>query len=213
MAKAKLKALSAQGRTGWANAHFQSKERELRCVRAFVFNCPVPGTSIAGGRIDALERVDNSMAKQALDSLFDSFPEDDFFCHTELRQVAKTLIKSNRDEGKVPKGGTEFAVFAKSPVGVLKDSYGLYSDRERKSLKVEDLKPYSDLLTLDAVYRHIRNAFAHGLFTEVRRKSSITSRVETFLYLQDNNSKGQISARFFLSYVRMERLMALVKLR
>lgn len=206
MTSNKLKALSSENRSEWANASFTSRERELFCVNTFLFGCPIPGVSAAGKTLPALSAADNGRASNLLQNLFNDLDNNNFYCNLELRQVAKRLIELKRDGAKVPSGNGEFLIFSKSPWGVLKDSYGLLQNRERKSLKAEDAKPYDNLLTLDAVYRHLRNGLAHGSFTEVRRKSSVNGKMEPFLYLQDTNAKGQITARFYLSKSRLDAL-------
>lgn len=211
MTSNRLRALSSGNRSGWANAQFLSKERELFCVNTFLYGCPIPGVSAVGKRLPALSVADNGQAVQTLNALFGDLDEDCYYCNLELRQVAKQLIESKRDGTRVPSGSSEFLIFSKSPWGVLKDSYGLFKSREKKSLKAEDAKPYDGLLVPDAVYRHLRNGFAHGSFTEVRRKSGTKGKMEPYLYLQDTNSRGQITTRFHLSKSRLDSITGQLK--
>lgn len=211
MTSNKLKALSSKNRSDWANSSFTSKDRELFCVNTFLYGCPIPGVSASGKPLQALSTVDNGLAAQTLANLFGDLDADHYFCNSELRQVAKQLIKLKFDGTKVPTGNKEFLIFSKSSFGVLKDHYGLFQEREKRSLRAEDARPYDSLLILDAVYRHLRNVLAHGSFTEVKRKSSIGKKLEPYLYLQDSNHKSQITARCFISKSRLCSLAEILK--
>ena len=201
MPSKRMKALSSAGRTAWAKATFTSKERELFCVNAFLFSCPIPGVSSSGKHVAALDLVDNGLASKVLKNLFGDLDPYCCYSNSEIRQVARRLIDLKLDGGKVPNGTSEFLIFSKSPNGVLKDHYGLFVDKEKKSLSAGDVRPYDSILVLDAVYRHLRNGLAHGSFVEVKRKCD--GGFEPFLYLQDSNKNGQITARFYLSKKRL----------
>lgn len=204
----KMKALSAAGRSGWVTAKFESKERKEFCVDNLLFGCPVPGVSAAGRKIPALERPDNSLAAQMLDDLLEGLGDNCYYSN-ELRQIAKRLIDSKRAGNNVPNNGIEFAYFTKSSYGILQDTYGLFPGKLKKEIVAADANPYSSILVLDALYRHLRNGIAHGSFTEVKRKSPVTGKREAYLYLQDTNGKGQITARLFFSHPRIERIAKL----
>lgn len=205
----KMKALKADGRSDWASAKFTSKERWRLCIDGLLFGCPIPGTSAVGGKVVALSNADNGLAAQIISELSEDLG-DAFYYSSEARQVAKHLIDSNRAGNKVPNGGIEYAYFTKSRIGVLKDTYGLFPGREKKDLKAADAKPYDSVLVLDALYRHLRNGIAHGSFAEVLRKSSKSGKREAYLCLQDVNGDGQITARFFLSQSRVDRIISLI---
>lgn len=204
MVSKKMKALTAAGRSGWATSAFLSKEREHFCVNSFLFGCPIPSVSSSGKHLSALDLADNSKAAQTLRVIFGDLDPSAFFCNLELRQVAKHLIDIGSDGDRVPKGNSEFLVFSKSPYGVLKDQYSLFPDKEKLELTSSDAQPYGSLLVLDAVYRHLRNSLAHGSFTEVRRKVPNHEKPVPFLYLQDTNRYRQITARYFVSYERLQ---------
>lgn len=205
MASKKNKPLSSEGITNWADASFCSKARELFYVDNFIFGSPVPGASLVGRCLLALKTVDDGMAAQVLDDLFGDLDSDHFYSNFDSRQVAKKLSFLKLDGSEIPKGTAEFLVFCKSPRGILKDHYGLFQDKEKDKITVEDASPYVNLLILDAVYRHLRNGFAHGAFAEARRKTN-SGKQEPFLYLQDANGLGNITARFYLSASRLDKL-------
>lgn len=206
-----MKALSAAGRSEWANSSFLTREHEHFYVRSFLFGCPIPATTSSGKHLPALDAVDSGMAAQVLDKLFGDLGPSSYYCNLELRQVARHLIDTKHDRDKVPRGNHEFLIFSKSPYGVLKDHYGLFPDKERQGLSANDVKPYEHLLILDAVYRHLRNGLAHGSFIEVRRKVPNHNTPAPYLYLQDINSHGQITARYYLSYKRVQLMAKLLQ--
>ena len=202
----KLKALLAQGRSGWANGTIASRDRKVFLFDNYLIGCPVPGSSFAGRTCEAFSRVDNSMAKELLDKCLDGIPGNSVFCHAELRMVARWLIDNRREGATVPSGSHEYVCMAESKPGILKDHYGLFANIEKKQISAKDWRPYMSLLAVDAFFRHIRNSIAHGSFTEVRRKKGDNGKKEPFLYLQDTNAQHQISARMYLSYERLERI-------
>lgn len=208
----KLKALNSKGRSDWANSKFDSKDHELFCFRKLVLGCPIPGVAANGNSIRALDATDDAAALEVLNSIFDGML-DSYYCSLELRQIAKKLISTEHDTNYVPKGGKEFACFSKSPAGVLKDCYGLFCDIEKKRISAEDAKPFSNILILDALYRHLRNGLAHGSFTVVKRKSPKLGRLVSYIYLQDVNKEGHITARLFLSYGRIEKIASVYTVR
>ena len=202
MAAKKLKALEAAGRSDWAKSRFLTREHMAMVMENLVWGCPVPGVSVSGKCLAVFQNKDNTAAEVMLLQVFEGIDEGNIFHSMELRQVSKRLIDNKQDDNKVPRGTSEFFYFAESPTGVLKDSYGLYPLIERKDLRAAQRKPYEKLLILDALFRHFRNSIAHGGFTEVLRKVSAGKR-EGFLYLQDVNPSGQITARIYVSYERV----------
>lgn len=171
-----LKALLAQGRSGWANGTIASRDRKVFLFDNYLIGCPVPGSSFAGRTCEAFSRVDNSMAKELLDKCLDGIPGNSVFCHAELRMVARWLIDNRREGATVPSGSHEYVCMAESKPGILKDHYGLFANIEKKQISAKDWRPYMSLLAVDAFFRHIRNSIAHGSFTEVRRKREIAVR-------------------------------------
>lgn len=202
MAAKKPKALQAAGRSDWAKSQFSSREHMEKVLKYLVWGCPIPGVSASGKNVPVFQNKDNAAAEAMLSKIFEGVSEGNIFHSTELRQVAKHLIDDERGGNKVPRGASEFFYFAESPTGVLKDYYGLYPLIKKIDLRVAQRKPYEKLLVLDALFRHLRNSIAHGAFSEVRRKAS-SGKKEEFLYLQDANSRGQITARMYLSYGRV----------
>ena len=199
----KQKALCAEGRTNWANAHFGSNQRKLYMYDHFLLQCPIPGVSHAGSPTRALAQSDNARAKQELDKLIIGIDCKNLYFNFELRQVAKWLIDNKYSGEKVPRRSDEFICMSITPASMLKKCYGLFSDKDSKEIAAADRNGYKQLLTLDAVYRHLRNSLAHGLYKEVIRKAPDGKR-RPYLYLQDNNSSRQITARMFLSYERLQ---------
>ena len=201
---AKLKALTAEGRTGWANARVDSNRRKLFLLDSFVLHCPIPGVAHRVGSSPALNGCNNQLAFQEVAFITEGIGKEEFYSNFELRQVAKWLISKGFDSHKVPGGSSEFICMSISPQSVLKKTYQLYPDIKSEEIGAEDRNRYKNLLCLDALYRHVRNSLAHGFFTEVIRKSSDGKR-RPYLYLQDNNPSRQITARMFVSYDRLER--------
>ncbi len=207
----KIKALTACGRSDWVKSRTENKERTLFLFNNLLAGCPVPKASAVGKILPALDSVDNSLASNCLQSLFSDLDEDRFYVNYELRGVAKYLINNGLADGNIPSSNMEFLAFAKTPIGMLKDGYGLFPDKNKKSIANSDAKPYDAILTLDGLYRHLRNSIAHGQFAEVKRKSASSGKRQPFLYFQDTNAKGQISARMFLSYERIRLIGELPK--
>ena len=201
---AKLKALIANGRTDWANAHIDSNYRKLYLYDHFLLHCPIPGTSNAGKPTPALSQHNDMLAKQEFDLLVEGIEAENLYSNFELRQVAKWLIEKKLDGNKVPRRSEEFICMSITPAPVLKKCYGLFYDKDSKEIKTADRNAFKQLLTLDAIYRHLRNSLAHGLYKEVLRNAP-DGKKRPYLYLQDNNSSQQITARMFLSYERLER--------
>ena len=204
MVMAKLRALTAEGRTGWANACVESKQRKLILLDSFILHSPIPGIAHGGRPTPALVTHSNSLADGELSALTDGIEKERFYSSFELRQVAKRLISEGWDGDRVPTGSSEFICMSISPQSVLKKTYGLFDDISSDAISTQDRNAYSSLLRLDALYRHVRNSLAHGLFKEVTRKAPDGKR-RPYLYLQDNNSSRQITARMYLSYERLER--------
>lgn len=200
---AKQKALTAEGRIGWANAHFESNQRKLYTYDHFLLQCPIPGTSSAGKPTLALSLHDDSRAKQEFDELVVGIDADHLYFNFELRQVAKWLIDNKRADNRVPRKSDEFICMSITPESVLKKCYNLFPNKNSKEITAADRNAYKQLLTLDALYRHVRNSLAHGLYKEVLRKATDGKR-KPYLFLQDNNASHQITARMFLSYERLE---------
>lgn len=200
----KLKALTAEDRTGWANARIDSNRRKLLLLDSFVLHCPIPGVAHRNGMTPALNDCNNQLAVQEIGFITEGMGSEEFYANFELRQVAKWLIAKGFDSHKVPRGSREFICISISPQSVLKNTYKLYSDVKSEEIGIEDRNQNKNLLCLDALYRHVRNSLAHGLFTEVTRKSPDGGR-RPYLYLQDNNPSRQITARMFVSYDRLER--------
>ena len=200
---AKLKALAAKTRTDWANAHVESNQRKLLMYDHFLLQCPIPGTSNAGKPTLALSLHDDSCAKQEFDGLVTGIDANLLYCNFELRQVAKWLIDNQRADNRVPRKTDEFICMSISPASILKKCYGLFPDKDSKEIAAADRNAYKQLLTLDALYRHVRNSLAHGLYKEVLRKAP-DGKKRPYLFLQDNNQSHQIAARMFLSYERLE---------
>lgn len=200
----KIKALTSCGRSDWVNSRTENKERTLFLFNNLLTGCPVPKASAVRKHLPALDSVDNSLALNCIQSLFADLDEDRFYVNYELRGVAKHLIGNGFADGGIPSSNIEFLAFTKTPIGMLKDGYGLFPDKDKKAIAISDAKPYDAMLTLDGLYRHLRNSIAHGQFAEVKRKSASNGKREPFLYFQDTNAKGQISARMFLSYKRIK---------
>lgn len=206
----KLKALKAVGRSDWVKSRFLKHEHMATVMRGLVWGCPVPGVSASGKDLPVFRNKDNTAAEVILSQVFEGIEEGSVFHSVELRQISKRLIENKKDGNKVPRGTSEFFCFSESPTGVLKDCYGLYPSIERKDLRAAQRKPYEKLLTLDALFRHLRNSIAHGAFSEVRRKGP-SGKQEEFLYLQDVNSSGQITARIYVSYERIRLICRLLQ--
>lgn len=210
MRKEKSKALLAEGRTTWIKPYTSSREHKLFIFEAFVLGCPIPHVSGAGKMFAPLSRRDNNLSQRYLERFLGDISEGQVYSSFDSRQVAKKLVEDKRDGCSIPNGGHEFACFTKSPAGVLKDAYSLYPDIERDALRAKEYGPYESLLELDALFRHLRNSFAHGLFAEVQRKSFISGKREAFFYCQDNSPHKQISARMFLSFARLKKIAEMV---
>lgn len=200
---AKQKALSAKERTNWANANFLTNHHKLFLYDHFLLKCPIPGTSNVGRPTQALSLRDDSRAKLEFDSLVAGIDTSHLYCNFELRQVAKWLIDNRYADDRVPLKTGEFVCMSITPASMLKKCFGLFPDREPKTITIADRNAYKRLLTLDALYRHVRNSLAHGLYKEVLRKATDGKR-KPYLFLQDNNASHQITARMFLSYERLE---------
>ena len=200
---AKLKALTADNRTDWANAHFESNQRKLFMYDRFLLQCPIPGTSNAGKPTPALSLHDDSRAKQEFDKSVAGIKVEYLYSNFELRQVAKWLIDNKYADNRVPRKSDEFICMSITPASMLKKCYGLFPDKNSNEIAAADRNAYKQLLTLDALYRHIRNSLAHGLYKEVLRRAP-NGKKKPYLFLQDNNSSHQITARMFLSYERLE---------
>lgn len=200
----KLKALSATARTDWANAHLDSDKHKLNLYDNFILRCPIPGVSHSGSPTLAMSRTDEQLSIMEIGEITAGIKQEYFFSSFELRQVAKWLIEHKYDNNKVPTGATEFICMSITPERMLKRCYKLFPDIDAKDLRASERNRYKNLLCLDALYRHIRNSLAHGLYKEVRRKSPDGKR-RPYLFFQDNNSSHQITARMFLSYERLDR--------
>lgn len=190
----------------WIKPYRGSKEHKLFLYEAYVLGCPIPHISGAGKTFAPLSRRDNNLSQYYFERFLGDIGKGRVYSSFELRQVAKKLVEGKHDGCSIPNGGQEFAYFTKPPVGVLKDAYSLYPDIERDNLYAKEYGPYKSLLELDALFRHLRNSFAHGLFAEVQRKSPVSGKREAFFYCQDNNSQKMISARMFLSFARLKEI-------
>lgn len=199
----KSKALSASARTNWANAHFDSNGRKIKMYDNFLLRCPIPGVSHAGIPTLAMSRADDQLSIKEIEEKTAGITQEHFFFSFELRQVAKWLIEHKYDGNKVPTGSTEFICMSITPARILKRCYGLFPNIDAKDLRAPERNSYKNLLCLDALYRHIRNSLAHGLYKEVQRKAPDGKR-RPYLYFQDNNSSHQITARMYLSYERLD---------
>ena len=71
MAMAKLRALSAEGRTGWVNACVESKQRKLLLLEGFVLHSSIPGIAHGSRPTPALVTHGNSLADSELSALTD----------------------------------------------------------------------------------------------------------------------------------------------
>lgn len=202
MTRIKQRPLPAPGSSPWANGVFNPQSHMSFYINNYLFGCPAAHTSALSKAHGPLARANNEESAKALQLIYNGIPSDKWFCATNKNSVARRLIELKLDGPSVPQGGIEFAIFTRSPKGILKD-YGLYDDIKADDLRAEHFKPYEKLLELDAFFRHIRNAIAHGLLTEVKRRSPTTGTTESYIYLQDN-SGSDISARLFLSYSRLE---------
>lgn len=202
MARIKQQPLPAPSSSPWANGFFRPQAHMSFYIDNYLFGCPAAHTSALSKCYAPLIHVSNGESALALQSICTGITPGKWFCHEDKSRVAKQLIELGLDGPSVPKGGAEFAVFTRSPKGILKD-YGLYDDIKADDLRAEHVNPFAKLLELDSFFRHIRNAIAHGLLTEVKRKSLTTGRMESYIYLQDN-SGSDISARLFPSYSRLE---------
>lgn len=117
----------------------------------------MPKASAVRKHLPALDSVDNSLALNCIQSLFADLDEDRFYVNYELRGVAKYLIGNGFADGGIPSSNIEFLAFTKTPIGMLKDGYGLFPDKDKKAIAISDAKPYDAMLTLDGLYRHLRN--------------------------------------------------------
>lgn len=202
MAKIKQQPLPAPGSSPWANGIFNPQTHLSFYIDNYLFGCPAVHTSALSKAYAPLANVNNGESARALHSICNGISSSRWFCAADKYSVARRLIELKLDGPTVPRGGAEFAIFTRSPKGILKD-YGLYDGIKADDLRAEHFQPFAKLLELDAFFRHIRNAIAHGLLTEVKRKSLTTGRMESYIYLQDN-SGSDISARLFLSHSRLE---------
>ena len=206
MGNQKYKALQAEGRSMWVKPinGSQNKESRLFLYDHYVLGCPLPHVSGAVHAAPVFQHADNQRAAAQYDTFLSDVCN---YTNKDLGQIAKWLIDNKHAGSSVPNIANEFACFALPPVGILKDAYGLYANIKKAELRAIHRKPYEALLRLDALFRHLRNSFAHGLFSIVQRKSPQNGKRESFVYCQDNNSSGQITARMFLSLARLKRIV------
>ena len=210
MLRQRMKALKSQGISMWANSQFVNREHMDRLLSGYLWGCPIPMVSASGVVGPLFKNADNSAAAERMDRIANLLGVESVFHYQELRQIARWLKREGRDDNSVPKGNREFICFSESATGVLKDTYGLYGTIKKDELKAAERKPYASLLTLDALFRHIRNAFAHGYFTEVYRKNASGVKA-TFVYFQDVNREGQITARGYISYEHLLKVIKLIR--
>ncbi len=102
---------------------------------------------------------------------------------------------------------TEFVYLCMSPAaGVTKRIEQLKEfapGEEKKKGKKRQNK--SEFHRLDAVFRHLRNAFAHGQFKRYTRTNG-----EIYWALQDSNSRGRVTARFLVKEDTLDSWMKLL---
>lgn len=145
----KIKALTSCGRSGWVNSRTENKERTLFLFNNLLTGCPVPKASAVRKHLPALDSIDNSLALNCIQSLFADLDGNRFYVNYELRGVAKHLISNGLADGGIPSSNNEFLAFTKTPIGMLKDGYGLFPDKDKKAITISDAKPYDAILTLD----------------------------------------------------------------
>lgn len=202
MTRIKQQPLPSSGSSPWIKGMFNPRAHMSFYIDNYLFGCPAAHTSALSKAYAPLVNVNNGESATALQSIRNGISSSKWFCAADKNSVARRLIELRLDGPSVPRGGAEFAIFTRSPKGILKD-YGLYEGIKAEDLRAEHVNPFAKLLELDSFFRHIRNAIAHGLLTEVKRKSLTTGRMESYIYLQDN-SGSDISARLFLSHSRLE---------
>lgn len=210
MSRQRMKALKSQGISMWANSKFVNREHMDRLLSGYLWGCPIPMVSASGVVGPLFKNVDNSAAAERMNRIANLVGAERVFHSQELRQIAGWLKRKGRDDNSVPTGNREFICFSESATGVLKDAYGLYESMKKDELKAAERRPYVSLLTLDALFRHIRNAFAHGYFTEVHRKNASGVKA-AFVYFQDVNREGQITARGYISYENLLKVIEFIR--
>lgn len=124
--------------------------------------------------------------------------------------LAKALIEDGLASDDFFEHENEFAYICNSAVAPLSKRINNLREFKPGQKKKEGKKRQnkSEFRRLDAVLRHLRNAFAHGQFTRYKRNDGTCVWA-----LQDANSKGRITARFMLEETTLDSWASLITAR
>jgi hypothetical protein len=177
----KNEGLNASLVSTWAKKTVDMKNRESQIAQMLIWNCPCNGASIKKRRSLPLDEASCKMVLEGLKNR----PSLLWDCFDSAKKLKSCLIDAKMAADKVPSGTIERVYFVQSPKSVLK-KYGMSSIPGS----------HRTFLEIDGLFRHLRNAIAHGYCARVKRGKNGR---EPFWFLQDVNTNGMISARIYVS--------------
>ena len=194
----KYEPLQAAKSEGWIDKtplDGKGKEKLKHYLQRFVAETEAMDSSKrTGGFIDDLEiytteRVRSFQLQMMLGEsvAFRSFEDPGRF--------GEALREMNLADDSFLESNVEFVYLCSSSSGALAKRINRLKEFRPNQPKKRDRKRQnkSEFRRLDALLRHLRNAFAHGQFRRVKQEDG------AFVWaLQDSNSRGRVTARFLL---------------